>query len=538
MSDVDQAATMDEVIRFPSLAALHAAHTGLLKRHREAGRTPDMVAEVEAFIRQGRATGALLDADADRWAAQTQLDYWTTQLYQPGYEPPDATLADFDPQLAPELDDALCPYRGLYAFDEKDQGVFFGREHTVAGMIDRLRTDRLLAVLGPSGSGKSSIVRAGLISALKAGALPGSVDWFYFPPMVPGSNPLERLAAITRPEDVAVEAWVHDQAEAYRHDPARLAHLIAERSLPNVVLVIDQFEELFTLCGDDATREAFVDNLMQLIALPDARHIVIITMRTDFEGQVARLPKFQPLFEQALVHITPLNAGELREAIEAPANLIGLKFEEGVVDALLNDILGEPAALPLLQFTLLKLWEQRDHNRVTWEAYRKVGGGRLALARSADEFYNGLIPEEQVSARRILLRLVRPGEGLEVTSQRVRRNDLYYRSDARDRLDRVLAKFILARLLRLTPGSVPADDQIEVAHEALVRNWPTLVSWLEEERAVIRERQRLISAAEQWQALGRDPSALLQGVLLDQALRYDDLSMLEAEFVQASQCSA
>ncbi len=535
MSDPIPAAPVAEDSRFPSLAALHAAHTALLKRYREVGRTPNMVADIEAFIRQGRATGALLDADADRWAAQTQLDYWTTQLYQPGYEPPDATLLDFDPELAPELDDALCPYRGLYPFDEKDQGVFFGRERFVASMVNRLRTDRLLVILGPSGSGKSSLVRAGLLSALRAGALPGSADWLYLPPMVPGSNPLERLATTMRFTDSNVDAWTDDRGEAYREDLIHVAQQIAERSQRNIVLVVDQFEELFTLCDDDLVRQAFVDNLMQLLGAAKARHIVVLTMRTDFEGHIARVPKFQPLFEGAALRTTPLNAGELREAIEAPANLIGLKFEEGVVDALLNDILGEPAALPLLQFTLLKLWEQRDHNRVTWVAYRKVGGGRLALARSADEFYNSLIPEEQVTARRILMRLVRPGEGLEVTSQRVRRESLYHKSDARDRIDRVLAKFILARLLRLTSGSVPADDQIEVAHEALVRNWPTLVTWLEEERVEIRERQRLTSAAEQWRALDRDPSALLQGVLLEQALRYDDLNALEAEFIQASQ---
>src|SRR5581483_4650169 len=175
-----------------------------------------------------------------------------------------------------------------------------------------------------------------------------------------------------------------------------------------------------------------------------------------------------------------------------------LKFEDGVVDALLHDLLGEPAALPLLQFTLLKLWEHRSRNRVTKEAYQRLGGGRLALARSADEFYAGLIPEEQVTARRILLRMIRPGEGLEVTSNRIRRAALYRENEAHDRIDRVLEKLIRARLVRTSGGDTPGDEQIEVAHEALVRNWPTLVDWLEDERSALSVRRRLETKEAEW----------------------------------------
>ena len=261
-------------------------------------------------------------------------------------------------------------------------------------------------------------------------------------------------------------------------------------------------------------------------------------MRTDFVDNVARLPALQERFEQAAVRVTPLSAGELREAITSPAAAVGLKFEAGVVDALVHDILGEPAGLPLLQFTLLKLWEKRERNRVTWEAYRRLGGGRLALANSADEFYNNLIPEEQVTCKRILLRLVRPGEGLEVTSNRVRRQSLYGAGEARDRVDRVLDKLIAARLIRQTAGDTPADAQVEVAHEALVRNWPRLVAWLDEERVRLRARLQLTASAEQWARLNRDPSGLLRGALLEEALSFTDLTELEAAFVQTSQTEA
>ena len=242
------------------------------------------------------------------------------------------------------------------------------------------------------------------------------------------------------------------------------------------VVVVDQFEELFTLCRDVAQRQAFADCLLHLLDAPDAGHVVILTLRTDFVDQVASLPALQPRFEAAIALVTPLSADELREAIVGRAARIGLKFEDGLVDALVRDILGEPAGLPLLQFTLLKLWEGRERNRITWAAYRRLGGGRLALERTAEAFYDGLIPEEQVTCKRILLTLARPGDGLEVTRRRVRREALFKAGEAHDRVERVLERLVEARLVRLTVGDTPADTQAEVAHEALVRNWPRLVA--------------------------------------------------------------
>jgi WD40 repeat protein len=522
----------DDLIRFPSLESLRAAHTELLKYFRADGNKSEVIAEVETFIRRGRCTGALLDTEADRWAAQSQLDYWATQLYKPGYEPPDATLDEFDPDLAPELDDSLCPYLGLDSFRESNQSVFFGRERLVRELVNQLKTSRFLAMLGSSGGGKSSVVQAGLIPALKKSALPGSADWTYFSPMVPGSDPLANLARLLMPPDVN-SMQVQAESKRYRQDPAHLTQLVSERFSNNIVLVVDQFEEVFTLCTDEVTRTCFVDNLVNLAQSKGTEHRIIITMRTDFESNIARLPSLQQIFEQAAVRITPLNASELRESIEAPAARIGLKFEEGIVDALLYDTLGEPAALPLLQFTLLKLWEKRERNRVTWEAYKKLGGGRQALARSADEFYNRLIPEEQNTMRRILLKMVRPGEGLEVTGNRVPRAVLYQKAEANDRIDRVLERLIQSRLVRVSEGDIAADEQVEIAHEALVRNWPRLVEWLEEERATMRQRQRLTAAADEWQRLGREVSVLWRGVLLAEARHYDDLNQLQTEFVEA-----
>ena len=519
--------------RFPSLASLRVAHSALLKRNREEGNEA-ILAEIEAFIDRGKATGAVLDDESDRWSAQSLLDYWSSILYRNGHEAPDATLVEFDTALAPDLDDDLCPYLGLEAFDEANQHLFFGRQALVNQLLEKLKTNRLLAVVGSSGSGKSSVVLGGLIPQLKAGALPGSDQWCYLSPMVPGSHPLMNLAQLLSLSWEKLADGTNLQVEALSQDPSHLVQLIDEFTEAPVVLVVDQFEEVFTLCSDETERQAFVANLLELIDSPDHGHHVVLTMRTDFESQIVKLSSLKPIFEQSHVRVTALDAGELREAIENPAELVGLKFEDGLIDALLSDVLGEPAALPLLQFTLLKLWDHREHNQVPWQAYQLLGGGRLSLANSADEFYNSLIPEDQITAKRILLRMVRPTEGLEFTSSRIRRRELYQTREANDRIDRVLNRLIEARLVCHAEGEVAKDDQIEVAHEALVRNWPRLVEWLESERITLRQRLELKRRAEQWREHGQDSSRLLRGSLLLEALAYDDLNDVEARFVQHS----
>ncbi|MCU0501735.1 MAG: hypothetical protein MUC51_08195 [Anaerolineae bacterium] len=502
----------DASARFASLPALRAAHAELLQRRRLGEEAPEFAAAVQAFIRQAQATGAVLDDAAERQAAQSLLDFWANHLVRADLESPEATLTEFDPTLAPQIPDDPCPYRGLDAFHSTDRLFFFGRQRLLEQLLDHLRQDHLLAVIGSSGSGKSSLVLAGLVPALQMGALPGSGAWRYLPPLTPGSDPLASLArAVERsasrgPANVATAASrpislpVDQTAEQFLENPDQLSRLLGDPPGTPAVVVVDQFEEIFTLCRAEPMRQAFVANLLGLLDVPGAGHIVVLTMRTDFVDNVARLPALQERLERAAVRVTPLSAGELREAITGPAAAVGLKFEEGVVDALVH--------------------------------------GRLALANSADEFYENLIPEEQITCKRILLRLVRPGEGLEVTSNRIRRQSLYGAGEARDRVDRVLDKLIAARLIRQTAGDTPADAQVEVAHEALVRNWPRLVVWLDEERVRLRARLQLSASAEQWARLNRDPSGLLRGALLEEALKFTDLTELETAFVETSQTDA
>lgn len=541
MSDFQEhSLSEDEIIPFMSFVSFRDTHRDLLKQRREEKKehgeeTPDFWTAVDEFLKRGRAAGAFLDEDSDREAAQNLLDYWETQLFHAGRDIPDMILAEFNASLQPEIPDDRCPYVGLNAFDINNQHQFYGRDQLIGELLNQVLVSRLVTTIGPSGSGKSSVVLAGLLPRLKAGELPGSALWNYFPVIVPGSAPLTALARLLQPADTNTPTWIVENTEKLRDDTNHLTTLVENFSQEASVLVIDQFEETFTLCHDEEERNAFLENLLNLVRSRDTRHVVILTMRVDYESYLTKAPLFHSLVEQGQVRVSAMNTAELHEAIEKPAAAVGLKFEEGLVDAVVREIVGEPAALPLLQFALLQLWDNRERNRVTWETYRRLGGVMQALANTANQIYDNLLPEDQVTARRILLRLVRPSEGLEFTRRRVPVQQIYQAGEAHDRVDRVLEKLIQSRLVRRTSGHTEEDDQIEVAHEALVRNWPRLVDWLDEERIRLRHRLRFTDQAEQWDALNRDEGALLRGALLQEALQYEDLSPLEADFIKASQ---
>ncbi|MGI9240811.1 MAG: hypothetical protein ACR2RV_08420, partial [Verrucomicrobiales bacterium] len=496
--------------RFASVGALTTAHLELQAEYTQAPQDAEMIGKIEAFLAKGTATGTLLDHPDDRQVCQSLLDYWVTTLYSLGVEDVHGALLEFDPNTAPMLPDEPCPYLGLGEFQEQDASKFFGRKHLVEHMVKCLtpRSDRMLLVIGPSGAGKSSVVKAGLLPALKANAIEGSSGWFFHESIVPGESPNRNL-------QVCLE-----QAEAGGSVQ---------------VFVIDQFEELFTLCQDVEKREKFAN---KLAALADDGHAIIITLRSDFEPYLTKLPALEERVENARVAVNSLSAPDLRRAIEEPAKEVGLKFEKGVVDRLVQDLVGEPAGLPLLQFTLMKLWENRQRNRITMDAYKELGGGRLALARSADAIYDEFIPEECTTAKRLFLRLVQPGEGLEVTRKRVAIEDLYRAGEAKDRVDRVLDKFISARLIRRIEATDDKPVQLEVIHEALVRNWPKLTEWLDSARNRLRQNAKLTTAAEDWQREGRKEAFLFRGDQLaevevstrgfEEELGPDELAFLKA----------
>jgi len=514
---------------FLSLVSVRDTHRELLQRRRQEENEAFYTA-VTQFMQRAQASGIYLDNDSDRWAVQNLIDYWENQLFHAGHPPPpESLLAEFDPHTEPAIPDSLCPYVGLGAFQQGDGARFFGREELVADLLQAVQNQRLITVLGPSGSGKSSVVLAGLLPRMQQNG-----RWHIYPVFKPGSAPLAHLAVLLMPENASAADWTIENLGQFRKDDHHLTNLINGQITGTAVLVIDQFEETFTLCQDDDERAAFLGNLLQLAQTDSRPHIVILTMRTDYESQLSRYPAFQTAVEAGQMRVPAMNAAELRSAIENPAAAIGLKFEEGLVDALIREILGEPAALPLLQFALLRLWESRERSRITWEAYRRIGGVMAALENTAEALYTSMIPEDQITTRRLMLRLVQPGQGLEVTRNRVRRRTLYSAGEAQDRVDRVLDKLVQAQLIHLSAGTTPEDDQIEVAHEALVRNWPRLVDWLDEERINLRQRHRLTTQAENWAENHKNADLLLRGPALAEAQQFTDFNTLEQEFVDAS----
>ncbi|PIE81551.1 MAG: hypothetical protein CSA11_04230 [Chloroflexi bacterium] len=526
---------MENTKSFTSLAELRSHHRKLLERRGKDGKSTKFLNDVETFVQRGTATGIILDTRSDRWQAQNLIDYWSNELYHARRKAPETSLLPYDASQAPELDDSLCPYLGLRTFGYSQHSIFFGRNHIIEEMIERLKYSRFLALVGPSGSGKSSVAQAGLIPRLQDGALHGSKSWRYYPPVIPGADPQASLAHTLKPKDVDTQEWLESVKTNSEKDSTYLVNLIHEGGSEPAVLVIDQFEELFTVCHDEQKQRAFILTLLNLIQMPNIRHTVIITMRADLESQLVQIPALQSEYEKAQIRVPAMKANEMREVIEKPAELVGLRFEDNLVDEMIGEVLGKAAALPLLQFTLLKLWELRDHNRVTWEAYRKIGGGQGALANSADAFYNNLPGLEKETAKKILLGIVRPTVERRISSDRILNKKIHQDLDIPDDLfEAVSTKLEEARLIRYIPGTTSESDQMGLAHEALARIWPRFVGWIEESRVAQRQRLRLATTADQWQALSRPDSLLLRGLLLEEALQYEDLTALEQAFIDAS----
>jgi WD40 repeat protein/class 3 adenylate cyclase/energy-coupling factor transporter ATP-binding protein EcfA2 len=387
--------------------------------------------------------------------------------------------------------DVPCPYKGLLPFEPEDSELFFGREQLAKDVAARLATG-FLAVVGPSGSGKSSLVRAGVVPALQHSA-DGELRTTIF---APGVHPLAQLGG------------------------AREASL----------LVVDQFEEVFTLCRDEEERAAFIDALLDRAA-GGAR--VVVALRADFYGHCAAYPRLAGALEERQALLGPMSEEELRRAIERPAEHAGLLLEPGVVEGILRDVVGRPGALPLLSHSLLETWKRRSGRMLTLIGYLQSGGVHGAIARTAETVYDALSAEQQALARNVFLRLTELGEGTEDTRRRVSTPELIPRLEQDAEVREVLRTLADARLVTIGEGTV------EVAHEALIRHWPTLREWLDEDREGRLLHRRLTEAAQEWEALGRDPGALFRGTRLattgDWATAHDpELNQLERGFLTAS----
>lgn len=352
----------------------------------------------------------------------------------------------------------VCPYRGLQAFDEEHAPFYFGRQRELQRLVERLKGARLLAVLGPSGSGKSSLVRAGLLPALRGGALPGSESWTVRK-FTPGAQPLTALAAqLTR---LAPEVAMQGTLDRLRDD-LRSLHLAVALALADqppgqqLVWLVDQFEEIFTLCGDAAERQAFIDNLLYAATVPGGRSAVLLTMRADFYPRCAAHSELAAMVGTHQFLVGAMDAEGLRQSVEQPAWRVGLELEQGLAETILDDVASQPGALPLLEHALLELWRRRRGNLLTLEAYRESGGVAGAIAQRAEAVYGAFDADEQAVARRILLRLTQPGDGTEDTRRRATVAEFAAGTEANAAtVERVVGALVDARLLTLGSG---ADD--------------------------------------------------------------------------------
>jgi DNA-binding SARP family transcriptional activator len=472
----------------------------------------------------------------------TQQVYLDVLASIPDPAAPEAAGATSGERRPPEAGDDVVPYVGLRPFDVADSRYFFGRDAAVQRLVEVLATQGSAVVVGPSGSGKSSVVRAGLLPALAKAAIPDADTW---PVAVlePGAAPLTALAAALGAVSVAdaddpgvttrLAARMAEEPEALREVVREtLESLSADRSA-RLVLVVDQAEELFTLASAEE-RTAFLTAVRTLVRGAPAPAVVVMTLRADFFALAARHPDMAELLGRAQYLLPPMSAAEVEAAVLGPARAVGVRFGPGVLGRILGDVLDQPGMLPLLQFSLVRTWESRESDLVDLRAYERSGGVRGAVRDTAEAALDGLDPEAVAAVRRLLLRLVAIDE-----EHVTRRRESLERLTALDGPTADLVdRLVSARLLTTSRDPIDGTTTVELAHEAVTTAWPRLRAWVSEAREQLLEVGRLRSEAAEWLGAGRDPGLLLSGRRLAAArvVVADDvvaLSAGERAFVEA-----
>ncbi len=405
------------------------------------------------------------------------------------------------------------PYRGLARFETGDRDRFFGRDRLTADLLELLRRRRFTAVFGPSGSGKSSLLRAGLIPALQhtqdAELRPAAIRI-----LTPGERPARTHARVFDPSDSGARGG--GGADTF--------------------VVVDQFEEVFTLCHDPAERATFID-LLLAARQPERRLRVLIAVRADFYGHCSEHRDLAEALRDANLLTGPMSAEELRAVIVKPATAVGLTVERALTSRLIEEVANAPGGLPLLSHVLLETWHRRRGKSMSLAGYEAAGGLEGAVAKTAENVYRRFTKAQAAAAHRLLLRLVAPGEGTPDTRRPADREELQATGRQETETDQVLEAFARARLLTLD------GDTVELAHEALLTAWPRLHGWIEQDRERLRFHRKLTEAARTWEELGRDPGALYRGTRLATAEesftpeRQDHLTTLEQAFLTASATS-
>lgn len=446
------------------------------------------------------------------------------------------------------------PYKGLHAFTRQDRADFFGRQALVQELLVQIKEQlsnsfsegasvaRLLAVVGPSGSGKSSVVMAGLLPALADGALPGSTDWIYLEPLVAGPQPLEALTSLLAarfPEHnpQAIREFLGKPGGFGLH---QLGLTLMSQPRMRIVVTIDQFEQLFSSDISEPERQHFLEVLVRAATEPRGPVLVLLTLRADFYDRPFTYPEIGRLIQQHQCAVLPMSLDDLREVIERPALLpdVRLTFDDDLVGDLLFDLHGQNAALPLLEFALSQLFAHRRQHRLTRAAYHEIGGVRGALSQHAEATYTALPSEEhRQMARMLFLRLVQPGERGQDPLRRRAQTSEFELEDAShtQALQQVIDAFLAARLITSTRSL--GVSALEIGHEALLREWPRLALWVRDAREDMRLQERLAQDVHEWERRGKPKDRLYRGSQLKESLVWQErnaASVQEATFLATS----
>ena len=430
------------------------------------------------------------------------------------------------------------PYKGLQAFHEADAADFFGRSALVDEFLDVLRQEspagRLITVVGPSGSGKSSVVRAGLVPALREGAIEGSADWFVATAM-PGSSPFAELEAALLRIAVNPPPSLLDQLTSSPDGISRAVKRVLPSDDAELLLILDQAEELFTLTSDAGEATAFIDGLLAAVDDPHSRLRVVATIRADFYDRPLANPRFAGRVKQSTVIVTPMAPDELAEAIALPARRAGAAFEDGLVARITADVADQPGTLPLLQYTLAELYD-RSHGHLTHQLYEELGGVAGALAGRAERIHNELSADGQAGARLLFTRLVTIGEDTDDTRRRVTRAELA----SVHRIATALQAYESSRLLTFDRDGESREPTVEIAHEALIREWPRYRAWIDDDRDGLRVQRHLTASAQAWSSRGEDDADLYRGARLEAAHTWrthhpGETNELEDRFLEAGE---
>ncbi len=438
-----------------------------------------------------------------------------------------------------------CPYRGLFHFGPNDAEVFFGRQVFVEKLFQATQNRNFIPVLGASGSGKCSVVLAGLVPKLEQ---EGNWKFTHFRPSS-GNDPFYVLAEVLVPlyrsdlDSIDRMTQAGKLAKSLSEGELSLAKVFSniQRQHPNhkVLLIADHFEELYTQYSDLKFRRSFLDCLLASVQYSNSgassSNVLVATMRADFLANALSYRPFADMLQNADIKLGAMSREELTEVIEKPAKKLGVSFEAGLVERILNDVEDEPGNLPLLEFALTELWKKRTGKQLTHDAYEAIGQVKGALADYANDKYKNLTAEEKEQARHIFIQLVRPGEGTEDTRRRANRSEL-----GEENWNLITRKDGLAdSRLVVTGRNDTGQDTVEVVHEALIQNWGQLRQWMTTDRDFRSWQERLRIAMHQWEDVKRDEEALLRGVLLAEAedwqqKRQEELSEGERDFIQLS----